>query len=606
VEVTSVCDGQQAADVPGALVMLDRALQTLATADAASLPTALQAQALRALERAEARHTAARARVLAAFTARDGHEDDGHASAQVWLTWQTQVTKNAAMAAVGWARRMADHPGIARALAGGELSVSWARAICGWTDRLPGGNRDDADAILTTAAAGGAELADLAGLAEEMYQRARMDRPDPDEDGFDDRRLLLDLTFGGAGRLTGDLAPGCAAALTAVLEALGKRAGPEDLRTTTQRRHDALEEACRRLIAGLSPGRRARHPGWLTGPEADAAACDATMVPVFTGHVDPAVLELLAEVFLAGHGLPAASPAQASTSGETGTSSEVHTTGETAAIAETRLTRAPLSHESRLRLRTALLALATDALSGPSGLAARLRAGLGGGPLATVSLPLDIGSGSETIPVHLRRAVIARYGHCALPGCDQPASVCDIHHLTPRAEGGPTALRNLVPLCSFHHKIVIHRWGWTLTLHPDGTTTATSPHGRTLHSHGPPRDGPRPPGNGPRPTRRRPRPIRPRSPRTLPRSWAVRPRRLSLGVGAGQGSTLPWVSPVRRPRISPGGRPRSGRAPRRQSPRRRRMPPARARTGGVRPGSAAPGRPRRPAATRGPPATRRS
>jgi hypothetical protein len=33
----------------------------------------------------------------------------------------------------------------------------------------------------------------------------------------------------------------------------------------------------------------------------------------------------------------------------------------------------------------------------------------------------------------------------------------------------------------------IHRWNWTLTLHPDGTTTAISPDGkRTLHSHAPP------------------------------------------------------------------------------------------------------------------------
>jgi hypothetical protein len=44
----------------------------------------------------------------------------------------------------------------------------------------------------------------------------------------------------------------------------------------------------------------------------------------------------------------------------------------------------------------------------------------------------------------------------------------------------------LVPLCAFHHLTVIHRWGWTLRLHPHGTTTATSPAGRTLHSHGPP------------------------------------------------------------------------------------------------------------------------
>ncbi len=53
----------------------------------------------------------------------------------------------------------------------------------------------------------------------------------------------LGTTLGGAGRLTGNLTAGCSAALAAVLEALDKRAGPEDLRSPAQRRHDALEEA---------------------------------------------------------------------------------------------------------------------------------------------------------------------------------------------------------------------------------------------------------------------------------------------------------------------------------------------------------------------------
>jgi hypothetical protein len=41
----------------------------------------------------------------------------------------------------------------------------------------------------------------------------------------------------------------CTAALTVVLDALGQKAGPEDTRTAVQRRHDALEEACQRLIS---------------------------------------------------------------------------------------------------------------------------------------------------------------------------------------------------------------------------------------------------------------------------------------------------------------------------------------------------------------------
>jgi hypothetical protein len=143
--------------------------------------------------------------------------------------------------------------------------------------------------------------------------------------------------------------------------------------------------------------------------------------------------------------------------------------------------------------------MAAGTLAGPGGLAAHLRGGLGYPPLASASLPLDIGAATETIPAHLRRAAVIRHPHCAFPGCEQPASVCEIHHLIPRSQGGPTALHNLVPassaslhnlvpLCPFHHLIVIHRWGWTLTLHPDGTTTANSPDGsRTLHSHSPPR-----------------------------------------------------------------------------------------------------------------------
>jgi len=122
-----MCDSEAPASVTEALAMLDRALDHLNTADAASLPSCVQAGALRALEQAEGKHTAARARVLAAFTAQAGFEDDGHGTARTWLKWQTRVTHSAAAAAVGWARRLAAHPVIGRALAAGELSPSWAR-----------------------------------------------------------------------------------------------------------------------------------------------------------------------------------------------------------------------------------------------------------------------------------------------------------------------------------------------------------------------------------------------------------------------------------------------------------------------------------------------
>ncbi|MGH3408669.1 MAG: HNH endonuclease signature motif containing protein, partial [Streptosporangiaceae bacterium] len=98
-----------------------------------------------------------------------------------------------------------------------------------------------------------------------------------------------------------------------------------------------------------------------------------------------------------------------------------------------------------------------------------------------------LGQPTEQVPPHLRRAVTKRDRHCSFPGCTAPPVRCHVHHVIPRSQGGPTRLDNLTLLCAFHHLIAVHRWGWTLHLHADGTTTATSPDGtKTLHSHSPP------------------------------------------------------------------------------------------------------------------------
>jgi hypothetical protein len=108
------------------------------------------------------------------------------------------------------------------------------------------------------------------------------------------------------------------------------------------------------------------------------------------------------------------------------------------------------------------------------------------GPAASISLPLDVGVATDTIPAHLRRAVILRDVHCGFPGCTDPN--CQVHHIIPVSEGGTTSLDNMTLGCLFHHLIAIHIWGWKLILNADGTKTAISPDGkRILHSHDPPR-----------------------------------------------------------------------------------------------------------------------
>ncbi len=141
---------------------------------------------------------------------------------------------------------------------------------------------------------------------------------------------------------------------------------------------------------------------------------------------------------------------------------------------------------SRAAAREIILRQATALLSGPGGLASWLRTGRLPKPAGSVSLPLDVGAVTDLIPPHLRRAIITRDRHCAAPGCDTPPAACHVHHIIPRSQGGTTSLGNCLLLCSFHHLILIHRWGWTITLNADGTTTATSPDGRVLHSHSPP------------------------------------------------------------------------------------------------------------------------
>jgi hypothetical protein len=57
----------------------------------------------------------------------------------------------------------------------------------------------------------------------------------------------------------------------------------------------------------------------------------------------------------------------------------------------------------------------------------------------------------------------------------------------PQTSNPITNSTNLLVLCTFHHLIAMHRWGWQITLHPDAAVTATGPgRGRILRSHSPP------------------------------------------------------------------------------------------------------------------------
>jgi hypothetical protein len=491
VDVDAAAESAAFGGAAAALRVAGAALDYLNSESVADIAGAACGEVLTALGEIQAKLTAAHAAFLRRFDAADGHDADGYGSAAAWLAARGGMTKQAAKAAVRQMRQLAARPLLDAALAAGEITESLAFTIAGWTRRLPEEMRAETDEILLGAAAAGASMDDLATIAGCAIERWRSQRPDPDEpeDGFEDRYVKVGTTFGGAGVIHGGLTPECTAAVTAVIEALGKKAGPEDTRTEEKRFHDALQQACELLLrARLVPERagadtqaivhiplsqlrqmpgapeledawiRARigEDGFLAGEDAEAAACDAMTVPVVTGRADLTAVDKMIALALA-----AAGPGAPSILGK-------------------------LSVEAARALRYGIARLAIDFVSGPGGLASLLRTTLLDRPYNTPSLPLDIGW-SDSIPASIRRAVLLRDRKCTWPRCGRPAVYCDVHHLRHKADGGDTSVANCVTLCQFHHDICIHRWGWELTLHPDGTTEARSPDGtRILRSHAPP------------------------------------------------------------------------------------------------------------------------
>jgi hypothetical protein len=554
-----------------AVGMQECALRFLAGEDAASLPAGAAADQLRALERNDAVEAALRGRLLVVFDAQDGHLADGQRSTRTWLVHSLRVTRGQAAEYRAVQALAGSHRVLHAALAEGwVLTKSEALQLARWTRAIPGQYRAEAEDILVAAARAGVDLRGLAAICAQI--RARTAEPDPDDDGDPglDRGVSLDTTFEGAGVIRGDLTPECAAMVQAVLDALSAPEGGGDLRTRRQRYHDALAEAMKRLLASDLLPQRAGQPvkalvhiyfaelrerdrdgilqdkwigeyrarwaaaraansvstgdggAWLDGDAARQVACDAMIIPVVTGDIDPAAVEDLIGLCVRYHqlrtqpatvGLGSTGPAgtgpagtgpaatsdpedapsdpQASSTQDRATTQDAP---DASATVPAGLTSSSARHaevnaavaDALAEMEHQILGKILQVVSGPGGAASFLRRQLLGKPLAGPSLPLDVGQ-TDDIPLHLRRLVALRDQTCQFAGgCDQPAASCEPHHVTHRADGGRTSLTNLKDYCWWHHHVVLHELGWTLTVHPDGTSQVTSPDGKIIRSHSPP------------------------------------------------------------------------------------------------------------------------
>src|SRR5215831_17749174 len=336
-------DSSMPGSVAEALRVVGAGLDYLNSPAAADLPASACGEALITLGVLRAKFTAAHAAFLRRFDALDGHDADGYGTPAAWLAAMSKMARKDAKAAVGQMRQLNRHPHLHGALGRGEISASWADQIIGWLQELPAELRDGTEKILADAAAAGASLEDLAAITAHALRQWQAAHPDPDpDDGFDDRYVAVGTTFGGAACIRGNLTPECNAAVQAVLEALGKKHGPDDTRTEGQRFHDALQQGCELLIrAKMVPGRagadtqvivhiplsqlrgmpggsgledawiRARlgEDGCLLGKDAEAAACDALTVPVVTGRADLTVVDKMIALALSAGDEPVKSKA---------------------------------------------------------------------------------------------------------------------------------------------------------------------------------------------------------------------------------------------------------------------------------------------------------
>ncbi|HEV2254300.1 MAG TPA: DUF222 domain-containing protein, partial [Streptosporangiaceae bacterium] len=471
-----------------ALGMQQCVLRFLAGEDAAGLPAQAVADQLRALERTDAVGSALRGRLLEVFDAQDGHLTDGQRTARTWLVHSLRVTRGQAAEHLAVQALARSHHVLHAALAEGwVLTKSEALQLAKWTRVIPEECRAEAEEILVAAARAGVDLRGLAAICAEIRARTAEADPDDGNDKHLDRGLSLATTFDGAGVVHGDLTPECAAMVQAVLDALSAPQGGGDLRTRLQRYHDALAEAMKRLLASDLLPKRAGQPvkalvhvsfadlcqldadsgvqdrwigeyrarwaahraaasvstgdggAWLEGDAAREVACDAMVIPVVSGDIDPAAVEDLITLCVCYHQLRTqAAPADRAAAPDTSGPVPAGLAGPAARQVEVAAAAAAALAE----LEQQILGKILQVVSGPGGAASFLRRHLLGKPLAGPSLPLDVGQ-SDEIPVHLRRLVALRDQKCQYPGgCDQPASGCEPHHVKHRSEGGHTSLTN--------------------------------------------------------------------------------------------------------------------------------------------------------------------
>lgn len=358
-------------------------------------------------------------------------------------------------------------PATAAALAEGAVSLEHAVVIAKTMRRIPKDVSVEDAARAEVDLAGFARRYDpliLAKLADHLLFVLEADSAEGEERRrYERRELRLNER---TGRISGQLDPTGMATVRTALDALARpQPGPDgsaDPRTAGQRLSDALVELARRAMArGDLPAQHGTAPHVLLIAGLDTLTHPHTCPDTTANDPDQNPDDATADSPDAATSPDTAdSDTGQSDSGEAG-GSEGGDPGTGAATGDCPLRRFTSPGDPP----------PGELLWGGPVSAATVRvltcdAGIRRVVVDPAGAVLDVGREYRTVTPDQYAALIARDGGCAFPGCTRPASWCIAHHIIHWADGGTTALDNLVLLCTYHHTTVHHR-GWNVRIATD-------------------------------------------------------------------------------------------------------------------------------------------
>ena len=397
---------------------------------------------------------------------------DGCVSCAQWLSWRAGLAPGAAREHVRVARALGQLPKLSDAMRRGEISYSKVRAV---TRVATPDNEDD---LLYVCQAGTAAHVERIARAWRRIDRSVEQAEERRQQASRGLRTWVDED--GMVVVRGRLTPEVGSLLRRALEAAGDQARRASLPD------DGGEVGGEEVAAGGAPANAPVDAEEPTFEQRQADAIGVVAEAALAGGLDrgtagdrhQVVLHVDAEALAERRDVPAGTPGarRRRTSGPCPGARPTTAASDARSRARRPATSAPVPLASPAAAHQTVLDEA-GGIHVSAETARRLAC-----DAATLTMHhgpggeiLDVGRRTRTISPALRRALAARDRQCRFPGCGNRR--VDAHHIEHWADGGRTALDNLVLLCRRHHRAV-HEEGFRVTLDAAGAVEFLGPDGR--------------------------------------------------------------------------------------------------------------------------------